>query len=159
MSAGKIATHSDPVRRDRTNYIIQVDLTVHGMPGNFEQLWTRTEDQRSFELCCLPFFTYGVALGDLVAWDENTNHLGPIVNQSGRRLIRVAFLDKPVAADCHAEVHGSLIQAGCLVEFSSEGYGSVDIAGGEQAIAVPELLARWVDDGTLIWEWGDQILK
>jgi hypothetical protein len=29
----KIATHSDPVGRDRTNFIVQLDLTDRGMPG------------------------------------------------------------------------------------------------------------------------------
>ena len=58
----KIATHPGPVGRERTNFIVQLDLAGHGMPGNFEQCWTRTDDHRLFELCCIPFFTYGLSL-------------------------------------------------------------------------------------------------
>ena len=46
----KIATHDDPAWRDRTNFIVKLDLTDHYMPGSFEQCWTRTYDQRFFEL-------------------------------------------------------------------------------------------------------------
>lgn len=62
----------DPVWRDRTNYIVKLDLTEHGMPGDFEQCWTRTEDQRLFELCCIPFFTYGQSLGDILKVELGT---------------------------------------------------------------------------------------
>lgn len=44
----KIATHTDPVGRDRTNFIVKLDLAEHGMPGNFEQCWTHTDDQQLF---------------------------------------------------------------------------------------------------------------
>jgi hypothetical protein len=37
----------------------------HGMPGAFEQLWTRTaDDGRTHELWRIPFVIYGMALGD-----------------------------------------------------------------------------------------------
>jgi hypothetical protein len=48
----QIATHAEPARRDEANFIVRLDLTEHGMAGKYEQMWTRTEDQHSFELCC-----------------------------------------------------------------------------------------------------------
>ena len=42
----KIATHTEPVGRGRANFIVRLDLAQHGMPGYYEQIWTRTEDER-----------------------------------------------------------------------------------------------------------------
>lgn len=154
-TGGKIATHSDPVWRDRTNFIIQADLTPHGLPGSFEQLWTRTEDEgRTFEICCIPFFIYGIALGDVVSWDKST-HLVQLVEGSGHRCIRVAFQDKAVGAARHEELHRLLAGQGPLIEFNSDGYGAIDIQNEPQATAIISALAARVEDGTLIWEWAD----
>ncbi len=68
----KIATHDDPVWRERTNYIVRLDLTDDGMPGCFEQMWTRTEEEQRFELCCIPLFTCGLSLGDVVSLASDT---------------------------------------------------------------------------------------
>ena len=125
------------------------------MPGSFEQLWTRTDDQRQFEICCIPFFTYGIALGDVVTWDP-VSHLVEVTTPSGHQNIRVAFLNKSKAATSHSDVHGALVQAGCLVEFSSDGYGAIDIDTTARANVVVGLLAPWVDNDTLIWEWAAQ---
>jgi hypothetical protein len=40
MNNADIATHTDPVGRGRTNYIVRVDLTEYWMPGKYEQMWT-----------------------------------------------------------------------------------------------------------------------
>ncbi len=66
MTERQIVTHAEPARRDEANFIVRLDLTEHGMAGTYEQMWTRTEDQHSFELCCIPFFTYGQSLGDVL---------------------------------------------------------------------------------------------
>ena len=29
-----------------------------------------TEDKQRFELCCIPFFTYGLSLGDVISIDS-----------------------------------------------------------------------------------------
>lgn len=62
-----IVTHGDPARRDATNFIILARLDTYGMPGALELFWTRTQDQQRFELCCIPFFTYELSLGDVVS--------------------------------------------------------------------------------------------
>lgn len=63
--ATDIATHPNPAWREKANFLIFADLEDHGMPGRWEQLWARQEGEE-FELCCIPFFTYGLALGDRV---------------------------------------------------------------------------------------------
>src|SRR5215469_809008 len=58
-----IVAHDEPAARSRTNYILRLSLAAAGLPGRYEQVWTRTEDKVSFELCCIPFFTYDLSLG------------------------------------------------------------------------------------------------
>jgi hypothetical protein len=154
--AGRIATHKDPVWRDRANFIIRVDLTPFGLTGNCEQLWTRTEDGgQTYEVCCIPFFTYGIALGDCLTWDETT-HVVQVVTRSGRRCIRIAFGDKAVAKARHEEFHGATIASGALAEQNNEGYWALDLIDDAHAEGVVRMLTPWVEDGSLTWEWADR---
>jgi hypothetical protein len=152
----KIATHSEPAWRDRTNYIVQLDLTDHGMPGNFEQCWTRTDDQQLFELCCIPFFTYGHSLGDVLRIDLATGR-HEVARKSGHRTIRFAFTDDRQAHEQHQYIHGALVDAaGCLVELRRGGhYGAIDIDNASKTDIVTGILAPHHAAGYLIWEWAD----
>lgn len=151
--ADTIATHASPAWRHRSNWIIVVDLAQHGMPGRREQLWAHTDDERVFELCCIPYFTYGLALGDLVSWDTESEAV-EVVSPSGRRVIRVAFMDRVDAAVAHDGLHGELIGTGCLVEFKGDGYGAIDIETERQAQLVAQLLNPWAEAGRVMWEWA-----
>ena len=152
-----IATHQDPVWRERTNYIVLVDLATHGMPGKREQLWTRTEDKVTFELCCIPFFTYGFALGDRVKWDE-TSHAATLVERSGRRNVRIAWQNQSAAAEQHEPLHGRFLASGALVEFRRTGYAALDCADAGVVQQVLALIQPWADRGDLLWEYGDEPL-
>jgi hypothetical protein len=77
VTDSKIATHAEPVGRNRTNFIVCLDLTDHGMPGHYEQMWTRTQDKRLLELCCIPFFTYGQSMGDILEVTPGTGYPVP----------------------------------------------------------------------------------
>jgi hypothetical protein len=102
-----IATHADPVGRSRANYI-RLDLTEHGMPGKYEQMWGRASDNdRLFELCCIPFFPYGQSLGDVLEVDTGTG-AHTVCAKSGHRTIRIAFLDDGAAHGRHAALHHAL---------------------------------------------------
>lgn len=89
--AADIVIHENPVWRDRANCILQADLTGHGLPGRFEQVWARDLRNGTYELCCLPFFTYGFALGDVVRLEPSkgpfAHVLGPLVSRSERDLL------------------------------------------------------------------------
>ncbi len=88
----KIITHASPAARDRSNYIVRLNLTGDGMPGNYEQMWTRTDDERHHELCCIPFFTYGLSLGDVLTMTSEDGAYR-VESKSGNRTIRVAIQD------------------------------------------------------------------
>jgi len=151
----QIVTHAEPAWREKTNYIIQVDLGEHGTIGRAEQLWARTDDQQTFELCCIPFFTYGLALGDRIAWNDSTK-AATLIERSGRRNLRFAWNDKTQAARQHEAFHGRLVATGALVEFSSTGYGAIDCPNEATMADVIAVLQPLTDSGQLLWECGDQ---
>jgi hypothetical protein len=154
----QIVTHSDPAWRDRTNFIVRLDLAPYDEPGRYEQCWTRTEDQRLFEMCCIPFFTYGISLGDLLEVNQDTG-AHSIHRKSGRRTIRVNFLNDEAAHREHHHLHDALVgPLGCLGEFHGPHYAAIDLANDQQASAVIDVLTPLFEVGSLIWEWADPTL-
>jgi hypothetical protein len=154
----RIATHDEPVARERTNYIVRLDLAADGMPGHFEQMWTRTEDKQRFELCCIPFFTYGLSLGDVITVGEHGAYR--VDSKAGHRTLRFAIQDQEFAHRRHEELHGALAVTGALMELRGHalGYGAIDIVTQIQADAVIEVLRPLAENATLMWEWADPVV-
>jgi Domain of unknown function (DUF4265) len=152
-----IATHANPVGRDRANFIVRLDFTEHGMPGKYEQMWTRAGDRAGlFELCCIPFFPYGQSLGDVLEIDTSTG-THKIRAKSGHRTIRVAFIDHQAAHTHHAAVHQSLAaDLGCQAEFrAGNHYVAIDLPPTADAAEVIAVLTPLAESGALAWEWAD----
>ena len=156
IDESKIATHDEPAARGRSNYIVRLDLGADGLPGHYEQMWTRTDDKQQHELCCIPFFTYGLSLGDVITLTDPDGAYR-VEAKSGHRTIRIAVQDQTYAHERHEELHGGLAQIGVLTEFRGHAYGycAVDIVDQGQADAVIEMLRPLAEAGTLMWEWAD----
>lgn len=154
-----IATHSDPAARERTNHILRIDLAQDDLPGRYEQLWTRTDDNERFELCCIPFFAHGVSLGDVISLVDSTGSYR-VESKAGHRTIRVVIEDEAYAHQSHDEFHGQLAKIGVLSEFMghAESYCAIDIVDQAQADAVIEMLVPLARAETLIWEWADPVV-
>src|SRR5690625_2025607 len=90
----RIAVHAHPAWRDKANFMIFADLSESGLSGRWEQLWSRQLSETEFQLCCIPFFTYGLALGDRVttgpAKDKKYVILS-VTRKSGRLVYRICF--------------------------------------------------------------------
>lgn len=83
------AVHQEPVWRDRSNFVIAAAVPGGG-DTETEQLWGRQIDERRFEICCIPFFVYDLALGDVVETDGDYI-VERVVEPSGRYVFRVWF--------------------------------------------------------------------
>ncbi len=114
-----------------------------------EQLFARQLQPYRFELCCIPFFTYGLALGDVVETDDDYTITG-VVEPSGRKTVRVWFGDTLLPRD---DVADSARVLGALVEWSSTNLLAVSAPDEATADRLVERLEAWSDDG-LIWELG-----
>jgi hypothetical protein len=156
MSGGRkeFLIHSDPVWREHANFIIHAALTGESGPRRFEQLWTRQRADNQFEVCCIPFFIYDLALGDLVLTSpaEDLQYVVErVVTSSGRYVFRVWFGQSFHPRD---EIANDLTALGSLIEWSSRNLLAVDAADGEHAQLIADFLMERQKAGHLIYETG-----
>jgi hypothetical protein len=141
------AVHEAPVWRERANFIIGAPLPEE---GRAEQLWARQLGDERFEICCIPFFVYDLALGDVVETDAN-HDVVRVVERSGRFVFRVWFGE---AFHPRQEVADELAELGALLEWSSANLLAVDAADETHAEALAAYLAEQERAGRLMYETG-----
>jgi hypothetical protein len=139
--------HPQPVWRDRANYIL--GGSEAGGDGT-EQLWARNLGGNRFEICCIPFILYGLALGDIVEADEHSELTGVIKN-SNRSVFRARFGNSAYPRD---EIEQGVSELGALVEWSSDDLLAVDAADADTAAAIFAYLEQHQNDGHLMVETG-----
>lgn len=149
MANTREAIHQQPIWRDRSNFIIAVEVPGGG-ERKTEQLWVRQISDHRFEVCCIPFFAYDIALGDVV--DTDTDYVVKrVVEPSGRYVYRVWFGESFHPRD---EIATGLTSLGSLIEWSSPNLLAVDAVDEEHAQVVADFLAGRQQAGQLIYETG-----
>lgn len=143
------AVHEDPIWRDRSDFIIAARISGESQVAT-EQLWGRRLDGRRFEICCIPFFVYDLALGDVVETSEDFI-VERVVEPSGRYVFRVWFGESFHPRD---EIAQGLKALGSLIEWSSPNLLAVDAVDEEHAQHVANFLAEHERAGRLIYETG-----
>lgn len=150
-AAERFSTHLDPVWRERANFIINAPLAE---VGRFEQLWTRRVGDNQFEICCIPFFLYDLALGDVVetvAQGDRQFVLNRVVSKSGRIVFR-AYFERRQYRHRDATVK-ALNAVGALIEWSSPSLLAIDVEGSA-AQDVADLLEDLEQEEKLVYETG-----
>lgn len=155
----RFGVHKNPVWRDRANFVFQAEVDTNDVdnenPGaniiRVEQLWGRELERRTVEVCCIPFFIYGVALGDIVEVDEE-NVLQRVVHQSGRLVFRIWF--GRAVGPSQDEVAAQLVALGALVEWFSPNLLAIDTVDEHLARLVSAALLERQDREELIYETG-----
>ena len=141
------STHERPAWRDRANFVIGANLEEN---GRTEQLWARQVGDLQFEICCIPFFVYDLALGDVVETDVSYTFVR-VVTGGGRAVFRVWFGGSVYSKE---EIEKGVRQLGGLVEWSSENLMAVDATEGETAARVFDYLQVHDGQGHLQVEIG-----
>ena len=150
----EFVVHQDPVWRERANFIIHAALPEEDRPKRFEQLWARQLGDDRFEVCCIPFFVFDLALGDVVATtprDGRKYLVNRVVEPSGHYVFRAWFGQSYYPRD---EIADGLKALGSLIEWSSRNLLAVDAADGEHAQVVAHFLMEREKAGHLIYETG-----
>jgi hypothetical protein len=144
------ATHAEPVWRERCNFVIAAAVDSANTDVATEQLWARKIGEAQFELCCIPFFVYDIALGDVVETDSQYM-VQRVIRRSGRFVFRVWFGDsfRP-----RREIADQLEELGALLEWSSPNLLAVDAADEELARTVSGWLLEKEQHGHLVYETG-----
>lgn len=143
------AVRPDPVWRDRSNFVIAA-VVPDGGETETEQLWARQVDDHRFEICCIPFFVFDLALGDVV--ETNGEYLvRRAVKPSGRFVFRVWFGESSHPRD---EIAEELKRRGALIEGSSVNLLAVDAEDEALAQEIADFLQERQDLGQLLYETG-----
>lgn len=153
--ASEIATHDAPAWQERANFIIFADLSSAGMPGRWEQLWARQLGEAEFELCCIPYFTYSLALGDRVRTQPSGGRryvVAEVHARSGRRVLRLWL--KEAQARGKECVLRYLESSSPLHEWSSDNLLAIDVPAGGPDPVLSALLAELPNLGVDV-EWAD----
>lgn len=109
VEANEWVVHSSPARADAIDFV--ANAKIHdGAPGSirFEQLLLQRVGTDRFRLCCIPFFTYGYNLGDVVTLEESGDDLGLAVGEVVERSDQWSFRAL-LAADSGATALGELL--------------------------------------------------
>jgi hypothetical protein len=152
--AKEFVVHQDPVWRERSNFVINAELPEKDRPRRFEQLYVRRVGDDRFEVCCIPFALYDVALGDIVVTAPRGDRkyvVREVVSPSGRYVFRVWFGESFHPRD---EVAQELEALGSLTEWSSRNLLAVDAVDLEHAQMVADFLAESEKAGRLVYETG-----
>lgn len=145
------AVHREPIWRDRSNFIIATEVDPADTNVVTEQLWARKVDDRHFELCCIPFFAYDLALGDVVEVDAEYM-VRRVSTSSGRFVFRVYF-ERGHHGNRDATVEG-LKALGAQVEWSSPSLLAVDARDQAHAQQVADYLHGQEKAQRLVYETG-----
>lgn len=152
--ASKFVVHVEPVWRERSDFIISAALPEADRPKRFEQLFARQLGDDRFEICCIPFFLFDVALGDIVETSPTEGRkyvLKAVVEPSGRFVFRVWFGESSHSREAVTE---KLSELGALLEWSSVNLLAVDAADADHGQVIASYLAEQERAGQLLYETG-----
>jgi Domain of unknown function (DUF4265) len=149
--------HEAPAWRPAEGYIAMVDLTSFGFPGLNEQIWLKQVGEARYEVRCVPFRAYGIALGDEVELHDGRS-ISRVVQSSGRRVLRI-FFTNPRPSENGDDARGALTRevdsAGLLSEWSGDRHVAIDVPAGATMQGVYDSVTREIEIGSAVWEWAD----
>lgn len=148
--------HLNPIWREKADYIIGASVPpLHKSSDDkpWEQLWARKINERNFELCCIPFFAYGLALGDEVVTNED-NMISKVSKKSGNTTMRIWFTDKITRRDIDGFCD-FLFSYGYLHEWYSEHLLGINSSSLTTTEALIDNLKEYETVGKLYFEIGN----
>ncbi len=146
-------THRYPAWRHEADFVLMHALD-DSEPLCFEQLWAAHCGGDRYRICCIPFFVFGLSLGDVVRCEAAHGYdycATEIVESSPRSTFRLYSAD---GIDDHAEIIKALESVGALVERSSRNMVAVDAADEQICLAAVELLQDFETSGRGLYEVG-----
>ena len=150
------ANHSQPAWADRADSTIHARLEDDYGGIRFEELAVREVEEDVFEICCIPFFVYDVAMGDHVEATPDAEEvverlLRTVTTPSPNYTFRVAFFDSDQKT--RVEVVDEVVRLGCLWEQYS--YNLIAVHAEEPVSqAVADFLWERHEAGALQYETG-----
>ena len=153
--ADDVKVHVHPAWRDKADFMLNIKIDSEDGALRYEQLWVKQHGDDLFEICCIPFFLYDLALGDKVRVVEQDGRrvFEGAIEASGHHTFRIWFGDTKDAA-VREQVVQQLEQSGCAFEWFSEHLLSIDAENDEIAVMLAEYLMTCEEHGYLQYETG-----
>ncbi|MFF7679029.1 DUF4265 domain-containing protein [Actinacidiphila glaucinigra] len=147
-------SHDDPAWRGGQHRLAMVNLARFDLEGMLEQLWLReVGGGEGYEICCIPFYTYGLALGDVVSVDE-TGNISHLVRKTGRLALRVLFDALRSSLDGRDSLRGAVASAGLLSEWNGDHHVAIDMPNASVAQSLLDSIHEEIRLETAFWEWS-----
>ncbi len=133
----KTFVHLEPVWRTRANFILMARVPDEdSLEESLEQMWAERLTNNEFLLCCIPFRTYGLALGDVVKTAPELGRdyvITERVQASGRLVYRAWFgnVESTIKHDLRFQ---AVVKCQCeawFFEWYSDNLLAIDIPGVE----------------------------
>lgn len=147
-----VAVHENPVWKDHSDFIIRVFLEEQEDHNDWEQLWARKVEKYRFIICCIPFFTYNLSLGDEVIVDSEYN-IEKVAKPSGNFTFRAWFGDSKTPG-ISVKVSDELKKMNAILEWSSENFLAISAENDKVSALVANYLFKNQEEGELVYETG-----
>ncbi|MER7512210.1 DUF4265 domain-containing protein [Streptomyces lavendulae] len=131
-----------------------VNLAPFDLAGMLEQLWLREIEGGGYEICCIPFYAYGLALGDVVG-KSGSDTIDSLIRKSGRRALRVLFTEPRPSVDNRSALRSTVESAGLLSEWNGDRHVAIDVLDISVMQPVFDSIKEEIQNGTAFWEWSD----
>ncbi|MFJ9710833.1 DUF4265 domain-containing protein [Streptomyces sp. NPDC101234] len=146
-------SHETPAWRGESHFMAMVNLAPFDLEGMLEQLWLRELNEGdSYEVCCIPFYAYGLALGDVVG---KTDVVDRLIRNSGRRVLRVLFAEPRPREDSRSALQEAVESAGLLSEWNGDRHVAIDVPEISVMQPIFDSVQGEIQDRTAFWEWSD----
>jgi len=148
-----VAVHLNPIWRDRADHVIRARIPEsEGHHIQLEQLWAKRIEDHVFDIRCIPFHLYDLALGDRVHTNAALELVG-VIRRSGHVTYRVWFGDQPAS---RAEVENAVLGLGGSVEWSGSDLMAIDAPDKAISQAIADYLFAQQQIARLVYETGDK---
>ncbi|WP_329102767.1 DUF4265 domain-containing protein [Micromonospora sp. NBC_01699] len=135
-----------------------VDLEPYGFANSLEQIWLRPLDGKAYEVSCIPFRVYGLALNDVVELDSDGKRITGLLRSSGHRVFRIFLapaLSVPESSEVQNSITRAIIDDVLEAEWSGDRHVAIDVPIGCEVARVWAAIELLAAEEKIYWEWGD----
>ena len=150
-------THPHPIYRENANFIIASYVGREQGKAIWEQLWAFRIDNHRFRLCCIPFLTQDIALGDEVETTDQWVIRG-VVQRSGHLTFRVWF-NKNVTEEVKEDLLRESSNLRVLHEWSSPSFVAFSSPDSLRAESLVKRLSELEKSSVLKYDTGQSRLS
>ncbi|MFC8827592.1 DUF4265 domain-containing protein [Streptomyces sp. NPDC057137] len=108
----------------------------------------------SYEVCCIPFYAYGLALGDVVGRNES-GAVDRLISKSSRRVLPVYFAEPRPLTDTRSALRRAVESTGLLSEWNGDHQIALDVPDISVMQSIFNCVQEEIESGTAFWEWSD----